>query len=416
MSEFEVPVVRVAAIEPIEGADRIELAVVGEYRSIVAKGSFKPGDLAVYLPEQAILPDWLIERLNLVGKLSGGQKNRIKAVKMKGVLSQGILYQVVREQDDSCDRAFGDWFNHFIIGPNSETADGVPCQLYRNVSEGDDVQEFLGIKKYDPAEAMSHEQRKKFYGHCVNIFGKTVKYDLENWKKNPGIFAEGDEVVITEKLHGTMCCFAYYPGLNHPDLPDDVFVYSKGLGAGGNVFKWTNDDGTPADNVYLKAFHSITPANDDHVITRLACSIMVAQRAGKLAAGEHIGVPIYLFGEVYGIGVQDLGYGEAQPTFRAFDVWVGERNTGRFLDAAEKFALFAAADIPHVPVLYTGPFNREIMLSLTDGKTTLGGGHIREGVVITSAREETIRRFGRKILKNVSGDYLTRKGETTEFQ
>lgn len=404
MSEFQVTVERVRSIEPIEGADRIELAVVGEYRSIVAKGSFAPGDLAVYLPEAAILPDWLIAKLNLVGKLSGGQKNRIKAVKLRGCLSQGILLPMSMLTGDADAPPEGG----YIGGPVVDTKQ----DFYGPVFEGDDVAEFLGVKKYDPTEVMSHEQRKKFYGHCVNIFGKTVKYDLENWKRNPGIFAEGDPVVITEKLHGTMCCFAYYPGLNHPELPYNIFVYSKGLGAGGNVFKWEDDDGNPADNVYLKAYHSLWryPSDGSQALDPTDRIRLIRSRAG------HADVPIYLFGEVYGIGVQDLGYGEPTPQFRAFDIWVGDRNTGRFLNTAEKFALFEAAAIPHVPVLYTGPFNREIMLSLTDGKTTLGGGHIREGVVITSAVEETIHRFGRKILKNVSGDYLTRKGETTEFQ
>lgn len=411
MSEFQVTVERVRSIEPIEGADRIELAVIGEYRSIVAKGSFAPGDLAVYLPEASVLPEWLIVKLNLVGKLSGGQKNRIKAIKLKGCLSQGILLALDTVVVDDA----GDPFLGTIWAPE---------QAPVGVAEGDDVAEFLGVKKYDPAEAMDPAQRKKFYGHCVNIFGKTVKYDLENWKKHPRIFAEGDDVVITEKLHGTMCCFAYYPGLDHPDLPHDTFVYSKGLGAGGNVFKWTNDDGNPAENVYLKAFRSLTTldtysgTNGDGDEEEFAYDVGVIDRVMSelFLNPDRAFQPIYLFGEVYGIGVQDLGYGADTPQFRAFDIWVGDRNTGRFLNTAEKFAVFEAAAIPHVPVLYTGPFNRDIMLSLTDGKTTLGGGHIREGVVITAAVEETIHRFGRKILKNVSGDYLTRKGDTTEFQ
>lgn len=80
MSGFSVPVVRVRAIEPIPGADAIELAVIGDYRSVVRKGQFKPGDRAFYLPEAAVLPDALIETLGLVGKLAGSGKNRIKAI------------------------------------------------------------------------------------------------------------------------------------------------------------------------------------------------------------------------------------------------------------------------------------------------------------------------------------------------
>lgn len=38
MSSFTVPVVRIRDVEPITNADAIELAVVGDYRSVVRKG------------------------------------------------------------------------------------------------------------------------------------------------------------------------------------------------------------------------------------------------------------------------------------------------------------------------------------------------------------------------------------------
>lgn len=399
MADFQVNVVRVAAIEPIEGADRIELAVVGEYRSIIAKGAFKAGDLAVYIPEQSVLPDWLIERMNLVGKLSGARQNRVKAIKLRGCLSQGLLYETVLSTHP---------YEHVVnVEGRGVGLDGILETAFKTAVEGDDVAEFLGIKKFDPTENMSAEQRKKFYGNCVNIYGKTVKYDLENWKKHPNAFVEGEEVVITEKLHGTMCCFAYYPGLNHPDLPADVFVYSKGLGAGGNVFKFSEEN---KDNVYIKAFRSFT--NDGNLESTIIGRVW---EAAVDVLGISPSTPFYLFGEVYGANVQDLSYGEKGPKFRAFDLWVGTPQDGRFMDAKTKFWLFNALGLPAVPVLYTGPFSREILLKLTDGRTTLGEGHIREGVVVTSAVEQTVHRLGRKALKNVSGDYLTRKGNTTEF-
>jgi RNA ligase (TIGR02306 family) len=91
MSSFSVPVIRIRGIEPIANADAIELAVVGDYRSVVRKGQFTAGSLAVYLPEASVLPDSLIEELGLVGKLAGGARNRVKAIRLRGCLSQGIL-------------------------------------------------------------------------------------------------------------------------------------------------------------------------------------------------------------------------------------------------------------------------------------------------------------------------------------
>lgn len=401
MSEFAVTVERIRAIEPIPDADKIELAVIGEYRSIVAKGAFKPGDLAVYIPEGSVLPEWLIEKLNLVGKLSGGQKNRVKAIKLRGCLSQGILYPVIKEKYNFAVEGETVYENGKFVSMRELRVDR------KDKIEGLKVTAFLGIKKYDPMEAMDANQRRRMHGECAYIPGKTVKYDFENWKKYPNIFADGDEVVITEKLHGTMCCFAYYPGLNHPELPDDVFVYSKGLGASGQVFKWNEAN---AENLYLKAFKALARESSlaETVIERLAEALYDLGHAPPET-------PVFLFGEVFGRGVQDLGYGHDTPAFRAFDVWVGDPQTGRFIDAVDKYTLFAAADIPAVPVLYQGPFSREALFLHTDGLTSFGGVNIREGVVVTSAREEWINRFGRKIAKNISGDYLTRKGSVTEF-
>ena len=40
---------RIADIQPIEGADAIEVATVGGWKVVVKRGEFKVGDLAVYL-------------------------------------------------------------------------------------------------------------------------------------------------------------------------------------------------------------------------------------------------------------------------------------------------------------------------------------------------------------------------------
>ena len=37
-------------------ADALELAQVGLYRAVVAKGVYRSGDIALYVPEGAVLP------------------------------------------------------------------------------------------------------------------------------------------------------------------------------------------------------------------------------------------------------------------------------------------------------------------------------------------------------------------------
>jgi len=73
-----------------------------------------------------------------------------------------------------------------------------------------------------------------------------------------------------------------------------------------------------------------------------------------------------------------------------------------------------------VPVLYEGPFNRDLVKRFTYGPTTLAAPDKirssfkdREGCVITPQVEQFYAPTGgRLILKSVSADYLDRKGAT----
>ncbi|MCL2874720.1 MAG: hypothetical protein FWF12_00200 [Betaproteobacteria bacterium] len=100
MSEFACPVVRLW-IEPHPNADAIEIARVGDYQSIVKKGQFRDGDLAIYVPEQAVLPEWLLKGADLwdedkqKGTLSGSLGNRVRATRIRGVVSQGLVLPLI---------------------------------------------------------------------------------------------------------------------------------------------------------------------------------------------------------------------------------------------------------------------------------------------------------------------------------
>jgi RNA ligase (TIGR02306 family) len=94
MSTFEVKV-RKITIEPHPDADLLEIGKVDDYNVVVGKGQFKTGDLVVYIPEASVVPDWLIERLGLVGKLAGSKHNRVKAVKFRGCTSQGLIVPLI---------------------------------------------------------------------------------------------------------------------------------------------------------------------------------------------------------------------------------------------------------------------------------------------------------------------------------
>lgn len=265
--------------------------------------------------------------------------------------------------------------------------------------KGDDVAEFLGIVKYEPP-LPSHMR-----GRAIGVdYDATHKYDFDNLKKTPTLFEDGEPVVITEKIHGTFMQIGVVPTskANEKYYKGRVIISSKGLGAKGIVLD--HEDET---NLYAQAAkkHGLLDKAIDHL--------------GGVA--DAIDQPVFLLGEVFGktlngAGVQDLTYTDEPLDFRAFDICMGNRGNEVYA-GFDNFKLGCEEmGVPMVPVLYEGPYSKEIVLHHTDGNTTLGNKtQIREGVVVKSATEAKNKHFGRKIAKSVSDDYLLRKGNATEF-
>ncbi|MGW1805820.1 RNA ligase (ATP) [Streptomyces sp. NPDC002078] len=334
-------------------ADALELAQVGLYRAVVAKGAYRTGEAAVYIPEQSVLPAELIEELGLTGRLAGGEANRVKAVRLRGELSQGIVCRP---------KALAD------------------VDLARAAAEGTDFAERLGIAKWVPPIPPTMS------GEVESAPGLLPWVDIENIQRYPAIFTPGEPVVLTEKLHGSACLLTYVAG------EDRVYVSSKGFGARSLALK------EDPRNLYWRAIRG-------HGVAEAAARL--AERLGARRVG--------IFGEVYGAGVQDLSYGAdgRRDTlgYAAFDVSADVDGTVRWLDATEVLE----GELPVVPRLYAGPYDIERVLEFASGRETVSGRglHLREGVVIRPAveRYSTVT-GGRAIAKAVSPAYLTRKGGT----
>jgi len=362
MATFECKVYELT-IEPHNNADALELAVVGDYRSIVMKDAFKTGDLGVYIPEGAVLPEWLIVELGLEGRLAGKAKNRVKAIKLRGVLSQGLIYAV-----------FPDAWSKTINVEGFNIA----------VELGEDVTELLGITKYEPIIPSCMD------GEVESAFGFTLKYDVENIKRFPNVIPEGTLVSITEKLHGTWTCFGYHPEVGK-------IITSKGLSDKGLIFKDTEANDA---NLYIRALKELAFEDESTILDR--------------AISFFNDKPVYLLGEIFGRGVQDLHYGNLKPIFRLFDIYVGTPGAGYYVDAGlvTEYAEYMEIDV--VPTLYTGPFSKEIVDNYTDGKETVSGkeSNMREGIVIRPLKEFRDPEIGRVFLKSVSEKYLLRNNGT----
>lgn len=328
---WDVKILRINRIEAIPNADRLEVAFINDWPIVVQKGQWSVGQLCTYVPYDSVLPANLIESLGLVGKLSGSQKNRVKAIRLRQQLSIGLLAPV---------------------------PDGF--------AEGDSVAEFLGITKYEEPEDNSTgtqvrvPQEPKPWGW--------IKYDIENSRNLLEGIIDGDEVVITEKIHGQSSSFG---------LVDNQFIVSS-----------KNHIRKDLDSNFWK--------------------IAIEYNLEKIV--RELGDNYWIHGEIYGPGIQDLCYGVEKPTFAVFDI----RNAAGFLNYENFVEICRKYGLPTVSLLYRGPFSKAVLATHTSGLETISGRslHIREGCVVKPVIERITRRGERVIYKSVSPDYLLRKNGT----
>ena len=362
MSTFEVTIEQITVF-PHPDADRLELARVGLYNVVVGKDSYQTGDWVLYIPEYAVLPQELISTLGLEGKLAGTHNDRVKPIKLRGALSQGL------------------------VAPLSVIPSGVKLDL-------PDYAEILGITKYQPAIPTSMSGDVEGNTELINWI------DIENLKKFPDTFTTDDVVAISEKIHGSATLTTFiFDGKNF-STPLETIVSSKGLGE---------------KQIALKESESV-------IYWRTIKENKLAEMASKIAETiskqEVPVVKVAIFGEVYGSKVQDLHYGKTngQLGFSVFDVYVEFANKqGRWLNPAEVDTFGQLTNVLIVPTLYVGNYDLDTVIGLASGKETISGEelHIREGVVIRLYdRPAGYRAGSERIAKYVSDDYLTRKGGT----
>lgn len=380
MSQFECLVANVDSVTPHPNADRLELLSVCGYTTISQKGLYTVGDKVVYIPASAIVPDSILEELDLKGsnalKTYNGRRCVIKPIRLRGTFSEGIVYKP--ENVDSFD-------------------------------VGTDVSQLLGIEKYVPTLP------KHLSGFCRPtgpFHNKIPKFDVEPIQKNKDLFTEGEEVVITSKLHGTLfhCGF-----VTDEDGNRNFFVTSKGLGNRGIVLDHENE--ANVNNLYVNEFLKKRGNKQRSLLD-------VLQSAPPLLES------LSLFGEIVGPGVQDLTYGLTEPKLFLFakhvkfftnkeGFWCSPLQLQTFTLIINSLTEAIGDDaLRRVPVVYHGPFSLEKVYELTNGKETISGKglHVNEGVVVQSMVCAFNEKGKRLLLKSVSEDYKTRGGSVTEFE
>ena len=183
MSSVIADVVEIEAIHPHPNADRLFLARIKGWQAVIRKredGSpeFAPGERVVFIPPDSTLPREMAERLGVVSYLSertnveGGRDLVVRRVRLRGEPSFGL---VVRPDDP-------EW------------------------PVGTDVREHYGIGKFRPPVRFSAGDAEPSHP----LFQRYT--DIENLRNFPDVFAPGEEVVVSEKIHGTNARIGWVEG------------------------------------------------------------------------------------------------------------------------------------------------------------------------------------------------------------
>lgn len=348
-------------MEKHPNADRLDCVQVKGWNVVTGKGAFQPGDLAVYIPIDSVLPRDLETYLFPPDSKVVLHNSRVKTIKLRGAISQGMLIDLKTA--------------HKFSVPMS----GCP--------EGADLSANLGIVKYEPPAkdmpaGLQFQHNTPEYNNP--LFSKYT--DIEHLKNHMGTILDGDPVYITEKLHGTSARYGILPFTPacfwdrvkrfFGFAPRFQFVYGsrnkqlQGRSPKKNFYK---------EGLYFKA----------------------AQKYNlemKLHPGEIV------YGEIVGEGIQkgySYGYRGDDRGFFAYDVKVD----GQYLSPAQFEEFCFDRSIPTVPVLYNGPFSLAGVEQFVHGPSTLIGQPIKEGIII-KPHLDRVSYFGRVVLKWVSPDFL----------
>jgi len=190
MSSLLVEICRIEKIEPHPYADRLAIAFVKGWQTAIRKfpdgnTEFNVNDLVVYFPPDSVLSQKLAHgisdnppgRLGIVNFLGLLDKNedgtrppgyKVKAARLRGIQSFGFIMPIDPSKGD-----LSTW------------------------QEGDDVKEFFGVTKYEPPERTDEgdEDRPNY------LFRRYT--EIEHFANFPNLFVDGEEIIITEKLHGS---------------------------------------------------------------------------------------------------------------------------------------------------------------------------------------------------------------------
>ncbi|MGN7825056.1 RNA ligase (ATP) [Chitinophaga sp. 22536] len=174
-------VVVIDDLQPIPGADLIEVATVKGWKLVVKKQEFRIGDHAVYCEIDSFLPekeDFEFLRKSSFRTMAGIPGFRLKTMRLRGQISQGLLMPVT-------------------------VLNGYAYTL------GEDVSARLGIVKYEPPMPASLAGVAK--GNFPSFIPKTDEERIQNLSAEYEAY-KNETFYVTEKLDGSSATFYFRDG------------------------------------------------------------------------------------------------------------------------------------------------------------------------------------------------------------
>ena len=351
-------------IRPIEGADNIELAVVGGWNCITQKGVQKVGDVVIIATTDAVIPESLSDEIGVTNYLRKG--GRVRTVKLRGTYSECLI---IPDKFLHGRTTIGDW----------------------DLKDGSDCMHIFNIFKYEPPVKMVQLSNGKKIRYQINP-NFHVYYKFPNLKNVPDMFTEEDEVEITRKIHGTNARYGIIKKirLSFWDNVKDFFGF-------GNKWNWYE---------FVVGSHNVEKGSDSNGFydTNVWYDIekkydIKAKLWEYVKMNPNIGDGVTLYGEIYGAGIQKgYDYGLKEIEFVGFDV----KEDGEYLSTINATLMIKhQLELPYVEILHYGNWSQEIQDKFTFNNFIPNTKVPEEGIVIkhqTGARE--------KIAKVINPDYL----------
>lgn len=389
MSTFKVPITYITEINPHPNADNLVLAKVLGYEVIIPKNVYEVDDLVIYVPVGSVLSPWLEELIFPADAKVKLHKSRIRAIKLRGIVSQGMLIDpMVSDIFDKLPSSFKAYRNSDITEKAMDK----------------DVAEYLGITKYvEPVSALPNFMKVNPNANPYKVREFREYTDVEHGKYyDRQVMVTGEEVIITQKMHGTSARYGYFK-------TSPVGLVDKLLNLIGLRPEWTFCWGSRRCQIQAKPGKTHGGYSNE----KQGCDF--GDVYTKIAKQDNLRFKIphgyAVYGEIVGWGIQK-GYlyncGQNQHKFYVYDVM----KDGKWLSYDEAVKFCEDYSLVHVPLVFRGPYTMDKVNELLVQNVI--SKEINEGVVVKPVQDRTSPFCGRVLLKYINPEYLLK--DQTEFQ